>query len=233
MALSRDVEAGIDGVLAPEWNVRTGHVVPEAENIVLRDGAVRLDATFLYADMADSTGLAQSYYDWAVAKVIRCYLNAASRLIRARGGAIRSFDGDRVMGIFVGAGANDLAVKAAMNIHWAVRSVIQPKLEAKWDSFKWTMEHGIGIDSGEALLVRGGVFGNNDLVSVGSAPNIAAKLSDERVPNKYLFVSETVYNSLSDVTKYAEGVNMWSSTGVKGFGGKYIKTFGTNYSWEP
>jgi adenylate cyclase len=233
MALSRDVEVGIDGVLAPEWNERTGRVVPEAEEIVLRDGAVRLQATYLYADMADSTGLAQAYVDWAAAKVIRCYLNAATRLIRERGGAIRSFDGDRVMGIFVGPHANDLAVKAAMNIHWAVRHVIQPKLEAKWDDFKWTMDHGIGIDTGEALLVRGGVFGDNDLISVGGAPNIAAKLSDERVLDKYLFVSEAVYSSLSDNHRYSESRNMWTSTGARGFGGKSIKTFASNYWWEP
>ncbi len=233
MALSREVQDGIDGVLAPEWVERTGRVVPEAEDITLRDGAVRLKATYLYADMADSTGLAQSYYDWAVAKVIRCYLNAATRLIRARGGAIRSFDGDRVMGIFVGPNADDLAVQAAMNIHWAVRSVIQPKLRAKWDSFKWTMDHGIGIDSGEALLVRGGVFGVNDLISIGSAPNIAAKLSEERVYQKYLFVSETVHNSLIDATRYAGGVNMWQQMGVKSYGGKYIRTYASNYWWEP
>ena len=233
MALSRDVEVGIDGVLAPEWSERTGRVVPEAEEITLRDGAVRLQATYLYADMADSTGLAQTYYDWAAAKVIRCYLNAATRLIRARGGAIRSFDGDRVMGIFVGQSANDLAVQAAMNIHWAVREVIQPKLQAKWDGLKWTMDHGIGIDTGEALLVRGGVFGTNDMISVGGAPNVAAKLSDERVNDKYLFISEAVYNSLSESRRLSEGLNMWSATGVKGFGGKYIKTFASNYRWEP
>jgi adenylate cyclase len=204
VALSREVQDGIDGVLAPDWVERTGRVVPEAEDITLRDGAVRLKATYLYADMADSTGLAQSYYDWAVAKVIRCYLNAATRLIRARGGAIRSFDGDRVMGIFVGPNADDLAVQAA-----------------------------IGIDSGEALLVRGGVFGDNDLISIGSAPNIAAKLSEERVYQKYLFVSETVHNSLIDATRYAEGVNVWQQMGVKSYGGKYIRTYASNYWWEP
>jgi uridylate cyclase len=99
MTLKEDVIAGIDGVLAPEWSTRDGQVVPETKDIVLKNGAVKLDATYLYADMADSTGLAQGYKDWAVAKVMRCYLNAATRIIRERGGEIRSFDGDRVMGI--------------------------------------------------------------------------------------------------------------------------------------
>lgn len=69
MGLADDVRAGIDAVLAPEWVSRDGTVVPETADIALKNGAVRLDATYLYADMADSTGLAQGYKDWAAAKV--------------------------------------------------------------------------------------------------------------------------------------------------------------------
>jgi class 3 adenylate cyclase len=124
--------------------------------------------------MADSTGLAQRYKKFAVAKVIRCYLNAATRLIKARGGEIRSFDGDRVMGIFIGDGQPSSAAKAALNLQWKVAEVLRPALKRKWPSFDWTMRQGVGIDKGEATLVRGGVWGTNDIVSIGSAPNIAA-----------------------------------------------------------
>ncbi len=116
MALRDDVKTGIDAVLRPEWNTRNGSVVPQTEDISLANGAVKVDATYLYADMADSTGLAQGYHDWAAAKVVRCYLNAAARIIRGRGGEIRGFDGDRVMGIFIGDSKNSDAAKAALNI---------------------------------------------------------------------------------------------------------------------
>jgi uridylate cyclase len=232
LGLSDEVTSGIDGVLDPEWNTRKGRIVPEATEIALRNGAVELDATYLYADMANSTGLAQNYKRFAVAKVVRCYLNAASRLIRARGGAIRSFDGDRVMGIFVGATRNDDAARAAMNVSWAVTKVIQPKLEAKWKDFHWKMGHGIGIDTGEAMLVRGGVFGDNDLVSIGSAPNVAAKLSEERsYPD--IYATETVYKDLSDSLKYWNGKNMWSRQGTKTYGGKSYSYYGSAYWWKP
>ena len=232
MALSQDVTAGIEEVLAPAWNVIQGTVVPNSEGVVLKNGAVNLDATYLYADMANSTALAQKYTREVTAKVIRCYLNAASRIIRARGGEIRSFDGDRVMGIFIGKSKNTSAVKAALNLSWAVEEVIQPKLQAKWSDFTWKMSHGVGIDTGEALLVRGGVRGNNDLVSVGRAPNVAAKLSEERT-SKRLFITSSVYNNMHDEVKYASGINMWSNLGSKSFGGNALTYYGSAYRWAP
>lgn len=232
MGLSDDVKAGVDGVLAPEWKERKGTVVPETEDIVLKDGAVRLKATYLYADMADSTGLAQNHEDLVVAKVVRCYLNAASRLIRARGGDIRSFDGDRVMGIFVGNSKNSSAAKCALNISWAVEQVIRTKLQEKWATFKWVMKHGVGIDTGEALLVRGGVHGQNDIISIGGAPNIAAKLSVIR-DGKSLYISASVYSRLSDESKYAKGVDMWERMGTEEFGGKQVVYYGSSYRWAP
>ena len=40
MALSDEIKAGIDGVLAPAWSTVDGQVVPETKDIVLKNGAV-------------------------------------------------------------------------------------------------------------------------------------------------------------------------------------------------
>ncbi|MBB4687398.1 adenylate/guanylate cyclase domain-containing protein [Amycolatopsis jiangsuensis] len=232
MGLKEDVEAGVKGVLAPAWERRNGQVVPETEDIALKNGAVDIDATYLYADMADSTGLAQRHKDSAVAKVIRSYLNAATRIIRYHGGAIRSFDGDRVMGIFIGDGKNSTATKAALQITWAVQSVINPALKAKWTDLQWAMKHGIGIDTGSAMLVRGGVHGQNDIVSIGSAPNIAAKLSDIR-SSRSINISKAVYDKLNEKSKYSSGVDMWTKEGQKEIGGKLVTYYGSSYHWKP
>ncbi|BCW12993.1 MULTISPECIES: adenylate/guanylate cyclase domain-containing protein [Paenarthrobacter] len=232
MGLQEQVVEGINGVLAPGWDIRNGQIVPETTDIALGNGAVRLDATYLYADMADSTGLAQGHHDWAAAKIIRCYLNAASRIIRARGGKIRSFDGDRVMGIFIGQDKNAHAAKAALNISWAVRNVINPALKKKWDSLQWTMGHGIGIDTGTAMLVRGGVHGQNDIISIGHAPSVAAKLSEIRSGNA-INITAAVLQDLSDETRYTKGVDMWSSAGTHTYGSKSVTVYGTTYHWQP
>ena len=233
VGLSEDVIAGVNGVLAPAWTRRNGQVVPESQDINLASGAVDLDATYLYADMADSTGLAQSYRDYAVAKVIRSYLNAASRIIRAKGGHIRSFDGDRVMGIFIGDDKESRAAQAALHISWAVAEVIDPALKKKWDDFHWTMNHGVGIDTGPAMLVRGGVHGTNDIVSIGSAPNVAAKLSEIRAASS-VNITSNVYDRLSDVVKMSsQGQNMWRHNGTVRLGGARVSYYGSSWWWCP
>src|ERR1700685_3548109 len=95
---------------------------------------------------------------------------------------MHSFDGDRVMAIFIGSSKNTSAVRAAFSLNWAVKEVIRPKLRKKWPTSlaNYTMHHGVGSDTGSALVVRGGVRNHNDLVSIGAAPNTAAKLSELR-----------------------------------------------------
>lgn len=101
MALAEDLEDEVDDILSQAWDIREGNVVPETESVALAGGAVKLDATMLYADLADSTKIAM--YDRRVAaRLFKSFLTCCSRIIRLRDGYIRSFDGDRVMGVFVG-----------------------------------------------------------------------------------------------------------------------------------
>jgi adenylate cyclase len=233
MTLKTDVESGVAEVLYPAWSKTKSETVPETTDIVLRNGAVMLDATYVYADMADSTGLAQKHTQDCTAKVIRSYLNAATRILRYHGGQIRSFDGDRVMAIFVGNRKNTNAVIAALQITWAVKDVIDPKVKAKWTDVTWTMSHGVGIDTGEAMLVRGGVRGDNDVVSIGNAPNVAAKLSEWRSYQE-LHITKAVYDVMLDEAKIgSNGGNMWTDTGWKTYGGLMYQTYGSSWQWAP
>jgi class 3 adenylate cyclase len=232
MSLADTIETKISGVLSPAFVTVDGRTVPETEDVNLTSGAVILDATYLYADMVDSTGLAQNHTKPAVAKIIRCYLSAATTIIKTRGGAIRSFDGDRVMGIFHGDSKNSDAAKAALNINWAVTEIIGPEIKAKWDDLDWILGHGVGIDTGQSWLVRGGVWGTNDLVSIGRAPNIAAKLSAVRGSGPILITSD-VYSMLNKASKYASGKDMWSPQGTVEFGGKLVSYYSSSYWWRP
>ncbi len=236
MGISADVKSAIDDIITTSWNTRSGRTVPETSDVSLSNGAVMLDATYLYADMAGSSKLAQTAPDEVVAKVIRTYLNAATRLIRHYGGEIRSFDGDRVMGIFIGTDQSTKAVKAALAINWAVKQVIRPKIEKRWPSTlsDWTMHHGVGIDMGEAMIVRGGVRNNNDLVSIGSAPNVAAKLSDLRHESD-IYISDAVYKDMGySVTWSNDGKTfLWGNTYWPVIGGLKKTVHGATWWREP
>ena len=214
--------------------IRDGRVVPNTADISSKNQAVKLDATYLYADLAGSSTLAQLAQKRTTAKIIRSYINSASVVLKNYGGEIRSFDGDRVMAIFIGDAKNSQSVRAALAIHWAVQKVLKPKIQAEWPELSkhWTIKHGIGIDTGECLIARGGARESSDLISVGSAANVAAKLSDIRT-DKALHITSAVYARLSEPTKMDDSVNMWTKSKDQTFGGKTFQVYASNYHWRP
>jgi adenylate cyclase len=97
-------------------------------------------------------------------------------------------------------------------MNWAFLN-IRLRVEAKYSGLKeggYTLEHSAGVDIGDVLLVRAGVRGPNDLVSIGAAPNIAARLSDLREAPNRSFITAAVYDRVrSDVKLAGDGRNMW------------------------
>ena len=114
MGFADELSTSVNEILTVTWNIRDGQVVPSTEDVALKDGAVKLQAVYLYADLADSTTLARDFDRQTAARVVRAYLSVMSKVIRKNDGAIRSFDGDRVMGIFVGSSKNTAAAKCLL-----------------------------------------------------------------------------------------------------------------------
>jgi adenylate cyclase len=238
MALKDELSTNVSSTLGQEWNIRNGLVAPTSQDVALAGGAVKLTATMLYADLADSTELAMQQDRRVSSKVFKSFLTCASRIIRARGGDIRSFDGDRIMGVFLGDSKNSSAAKCALNINYAFLKIIKPKLEAKYPSLKngtYQLAHCVGIDTSEVLVVRGGIRNNNDLVWVGQAPNVAAKLSGIRESRYHTYITKTVFGSLNEESKYSskpEKKLMWESRTWKGIAG--IDTiYRSSWWWAP
>lgn len=168
--------------------------------------------------------------------MIRSYLNAAARILKHHGGAIRSYDSDRVMSIFIGSSKNSSAAIAAFNLNWAVQKVIRDKLDTRWPKSlaNYTMHHGVGIATGEALIVRAGVRNSNDLVSIGSAPSLAAKLSElRRTPD--IYITSGVYGMLNEKAKRRnDGVStIWSKQQNESVGGSTVEVYATDYWRKP
>ena len=51
MALSDDIDAEIRRIFNATWDSRDGRLVPKTEDVNLSNGAVKLDAVLLYADL--------------------------------------------------------------------------------------------------------------------------------------------------------------------------------------
>ena len=225
-----------EGILTTKWDVRDGTVIPASEDVTLKDGAVKLEATFLYADLANSSKLAKVCPWETTAKIIRSYLACCTRLIIAYSGKIRSFDGDRVMGVFIGDHKNAHAVKCAREIDWVVEKIINPKAREKFKSIQENdihIRHAVGIDTGEAVAVRAGIRENNDLIWIGEPPSFAAKLSELREYPYCIFISKKCFSKLRDAQKeMSNGELVWEERGYE-FAGEKRTIYRSKYTLQP
>jgi adenylate cyclase len=213
-----DLTSQTQEIFSTAWESRGGTVIPESEDVALKNGAVKVSATFLYADLAASSKLAEACPWGTTAKIIRAYLNCCTRLIIAYGGKIRSFDGDRVMGVFMGDTKNSYAASCGREIFWVTEKVIAPKATATFDSIKNNnikISQCVGIDTGDAIAVRAGVRNNNDLIWIGRPPSLAAKLSDIRETNFGVYISDNCFKKLNDANKVYDGTNLWEGRSFK------------------
>ena len=102
MAIGNDLNSEVGGILRGEWSERAGRVVPESADLGLGNDAVTLEGTVLYADLDDSTELVDTAEPWFAAEIYKSYLACAARIIRSEGAVITSYDGDRIMAVFIG-----------------------------------------------------------------------------------------------------------------------------------
>ncbi|MBI4763885.1 MAG: adenylate/guanylate cyclase domain-containing protein [Deltaproteobacteria bacterium] len=237
MPLFDDLENDVQGIIDKPWSTRKGQTVPNSSDVALAGGAVELDATFLYADLANSSKMALELDRRVAAKIIKAFLATTARLVRHHGGTIVSFDGDRILGVFIGNSKNTAAAKCALQINYTVKDIIRPKFVGKYESVKnasFSIRHGVGIDTGAVLAVRAGARGDNDLIWIGRAPNLAAKLSDLRESPNHTFITATTYNLLHDSSKYGgkDNENMWEKR-TWTFLEESMTIYRSSWHWKP
>lgn len=214
MGLGADLQSNVHQFLKNPWKRAEGRVVPEPEAIGMgNDGIELTQAVCLYADLADSTGLVNSFSDWFAAVVYKSFLHCAVKIIRSEGGAVTSFDGDRVMGIFVGTDRFNSAARTALKINWATSQLIEPAIKATWREQSvqsLQIRHTVGIDTSKVFAARTGARGSNDIVWIGRAANYAAKLATWRDPRLPTLITSDVFAGLSGTARDANGICIWS-----------------------
>jgi len=202
MALKEELQDAVAKIFRESWTERDGQMVPEPEGIKLGNDAVKLDATVLYADMAESTQLVNAESPQFAAEVYKSYLTCAAKLIKSEGGAITAYDGDRIMAVFIGKTKNTTAARCALKINYAVQSIINPALVKQYSHGTYKVRHHVGIDTSSLFVSRIGVRNDNDLVWVGRAANYAAKLCAIREFDT-VFITEEVFNTMLDESKFS------------------------------
>ena len=208
MSLGEDLKSEIKTILNQEWSEREGQKVPESEDLRLDNDAVKLEGTVLYADLDASTNLVDEYKPFFAAEIYKSYLHCTAKIIRSEGGVITSYDGDRIMAVYIGDYKNTSAARTALKINYAVNNIINPAIENQYKN-NYSVKQVVGIDTSPLFVARTGIRGSNDLVWVGRSANYAAKLTT--LPSDYASrITEGVYNKIHKSAKYSnDGESMW------------------------
>ncbi len=209
MTIADDIKNNSSTTFSSKWTVRDGRTVPEPTDLKHSNDAIHFErATILYADLDGSTDLVEKKKWEFSGQVYKTFLYATSRLIRYHGGSIVSYDGDRVMGIFISDSQANDAVSCALEVNYAVKNFVQDALNKNWKT-DFKVRHIVGIDTSAIRAARTGVRGDNDIVWIGNAANLAAKLTALNA-DKATWVTARVYNRLNDKQKLGSGgENIW------------------------
>lgn len=222
MGLKSELEADIKTIFNARWTKRDGNVVPEDKSVTLANDAVELDATVLYADLADSTKLVDGYKAHFAAEIYKSYLRCAALIIKSEGGTVTAYDGDRVMAIYLGNPKNTPAVRTALKIAYAVQEIITPAIKVQYSDVKYIPKCVIGIDTSRLFVAKTGVRNANDLVWVGRAANYAAKLTT--LPDSHsTYITQEVFDGMTDAVKFSNGQGMWESARWNTFDDRLIR----------
>jgi adenylate cyclase len=177
MALLDDLKNKINSYAIEKYEIEETTIVPSTDYSKLTFGNKGLTSSFafLFVDIRKSSQLHDTYGHALAAKIYQSFHEINVGVIGNNNGSVRAFDGDRVMGVFAGERMRSRAVKAAMQIHWAVRNILNPTL-------KTNIRIGAGVDNGVTLVTKVGKgrnTENHDLVWIGKASNYASHLANE------------------------------------------------------
>jgi class 3 adenylate cyclase len=212
MTLKDDLNTFVKKSFKENWSCRKGQVVPEPTDLKSSNDAVEFDrATVLYADISGSTSMVNSLAWHKAAELYKNFLYCSARLITDNGGTITAYDGDRVMGVFVGDRQSTPAAKCALRISYAVSQIIMPAYQAQYPNDTFKLRHTVGIDTSAIKVAKTGVRGDNDLVWIGRAANYAAKLT-ELSANYSTWITGDLYSKLLDDAKFGGNPkeHMWT-----------------------
>ena len=217
-------------IFKTNWARRKGQTVPDSDSVRLGNDAIEIEAAVLYADLASSTALVSGYKDYFAAEIIKSFLLASCNVIRNNEGEIVSFDGDRVMAVFIGDSKCTNAAKSGLQISSAVKE-INKCLNEIYTKTNYVIDYAVGIDVSDLFVIRTGIRGSNDLSWIGGAANIAAKLSEIRGRSEKVFITSTIYNRMADSSRYGGKGNlcMWKDINLSVSGNKI---YASDWYWK-
>ena len=227
MGLLDDLKNKVSSYGLQKYETEETTIVPDSDHNKLTFGNKGLygNYAFLFFDIRKSSKLHEQYGYEGAAKIYQSFHDISVRVIEYNNGNVRSFDGDRVMGVFAGDFKNTNAVKTAMMIQYGIRNILNPILGTN-------IICGAGVDNGKILVTKVGKGrdkNNNDLIWIGKADNYASHLSNEA--SNTVIISANTYSIMGKEVKVSDGRDMWVEKIISLKNGTLVKCYESSWGW--
>jgi adenylate cyclase len=159
----------------------------------------RRKITVLFSDIRQFTKLAESLPPEQVVSLLNAYFEAMLKVIFRHQGILDKFLGDGMMVEFGTPADDPMQEKHAVMTALEMQQELK-KLTAKWRAEgKPTIEIGIGVHTGLAVVGNIGTEERIEYTAVGDTINIAARLEQTtKLLKKPILISETTYMAIKD-----------------------------------
>jgi adenylate cyclase len=180
---------------------------------------INIDATVLFADLRNYTGLSQFHSSAAISTVLDAFYEDCAESIWEQDGLVNKTMGDAVMAIFnFPIGHQDHARRAIL----AARRILE-RWNARRESGGELLETaaiGVGIDCGE---INFGEFGgtHSDVTAIGTVVNRASRVQAVAAPNAILVTEAVRDRARAEITAaaardyplkgFADPVTLWAA----------------------
>ena len=233
MKSSQEILEKVRAFLNTQWQIHNCQEVPDASRITLDADAGEFEGAVLYADMAASSDLVRTYSKQFAARLYKIFLYSICETIRNNAGSITSFDGDRVMAVYIGNCKCSDAARTALQIKYTVNE-LNEVLKKEFSNDSFMIDYAVGVDVSNLFVVKTGIWGDNYLAWIGNAANVAAKLSEIRNRPAKSFITKRLFDRLNDDSKYSESKErgklcMWNRAGFEILG---QSVYESNWYWN-
>jgi len=150
------------------------------KQLAQRRSGAEIECSFLFADVRDSTPMAESMRPAAFRGLMDRFFNTASKVLIDHDAVVDKFVGDEVIGIFIPALTGELHAQRAIAAGRALLTATGNDTDQPW------VRVGAGVNTGVAFV---GAVGEGDLIeltALGDPVNVTARLASEAAAGELL-----------------------------------------------
>ncbi|WFD10525.1 CHASE2 domain-containing protein [Tepidibacter hydrothermalis] len=185
-------------------NIFGKYVAPQVVNEIIKGGedvlklgGTRREITTLFVDIRGFTPLSEKAQAEEVIHILNDYLELCEESVFKNGGTVDKFIGDATMAIFnAPLDLNEHAFKAVKTA-WDMKIGSQILQDTLQERFGHTVQFGIGINTGDAVVGNIGSKHRMDYTAIGDSVNTAARL-ESNAKGGQILMSKDTYEMVKD-----------------------------------